>query len=120
MRIKPSTKIHAMLRIHPQLEEVLEDHDLDVDEVSSKSIRQACSEADLDIDEVLEDLKASLRDSATEGWLSVEEVEEEDDSEDDYEDEEEDDYYDEDDTAVDDGDDVEDEDEDEEEDESWD
>lgn len=112
MRIKPSTKIHAMLRIHPQLEEVLEDHDLDVDEISSKSIRHACNEADLDIDEVLEDLKASLRDSATEGWLSVEDVEEDDDSEDDYEDEE-DDYYDEDDTAVDDGDDVEDEDEDE-------
>ena len=30
MRIKPSTRVHSMLRIHPQLEEVLEDHDLDV------------------------------------------------------------------------------------------
>ena len=35
MRIKPSTRIHAMLRIHPQLEEVLEDHDLDVDAINS-------------------------------------------------------------------------------------
>ena len=100
MRIKPSTRIHAMLRIHPQLEEVLEDHDLDVDAISSKSIRQACGDADLEVEIVLEDLKASLRDSATEGWLSVEEDDEGDyeDYEDDYEDdeeedEEEDDYY---------------------------
>ncbi len=96
MRIKPSTRIHAMLRIHPQLEEVLEDHDLDVDAINSKSIRQACSEADLDVDEVLEDLKASLRDSATEGWLSVEE----DDDSDDYDDDDDDYYDDEDGTAA--------------------
>jgi hypothetical protein len=99
MRIKPSTRIHAMLRIHPQLEEVLEDHDLDVDAINSKSIRQACGDADLEVEIVLEDLKASLRDSATEGWLSVEEDDEGDydDEEEDYddedEDEDEDDYY---------------------------
>jgi hypothetical protein len=90
MRIKPSTKVHSILRIHPQLEEVLEDHDLDVDEISQMSIRQACGENDLELDEVLEDLKASLRDSATEGWLDV--VQEEDESDDDYESDE-DDYY---------------------------
>ncbi len=95
MRIKPSTRIHAMLRIHPQLEEVLEDHDLDVDAISSKSIRQACGDAELEVEVVLEDLKASLRDSATEGWLSVEDDEGDyDDEDDDYEEEEEDDYYD--------------------------
>ena len=90
MRIKPSTKVHSILRIHPQLEEVLEDHDLDVDEISQMSIRQACEEFELELDEVLADLKASLRDSATEGWLDVEQ--EEDESDDDY-DSDEDDYY---------------------------
>lgn len=91
MRIKPSTKVHSMLRVHPQLEEVLEDHDLDVDEISQMSVRQACVENELELDEVLEDLRASLRDSATEGWLDVEQ--EEDESDDDYESDE-DDYYD--------------------------
>ena len=91
MRIKPSTKVHSMLRIHPQLEEVLEDHDLDVDEISQMSVRQACVENELELDEVLEDLRASLRDSATEGWLDVEQ--EEDESDEDYESDE-DDYYD--------------------------
>ena len=93
MRIKPSTKVHSMLRIHPQLEEVLEDHDLDVDEVSSMSVRQACVENELELDEVLEDLRASLRDSATEGWLSVEQDDDDeyDSDDDDYES---DDYYD--------------------------
>ena len=91
MRIKPSTKVHSMLRIHPQLEEVLEDHDLDVDEISQMSVRQACAENELELDEVLEDLRASLRDSATEGWLDVEQ--EEDESDEDYESDE-DDYYD--------------------------
>ena len=95
MRIKPSTKVHSMLRIHPQLEEVLEDHDLDVDEISQMSVRQACVENELELDEVLEDLRASLRDSATEGWLDVEQ--EEDESDEDYESDE-DDYYDSDDS----------------------
>ncbi|MFT5685295.1 MAG: hypothetical protein ACI8RZ_006245 [Myxococcota bacterium] len=102
MRIKPSTKIQAMLRIHPQLEEVLEDHDLDLEEISAMSIRKACGTADLDVEEVLEDLKASLRDSATEGWLVGDDDSAADgDSEDDYEDEdEEDDYYKKDDTPA--------------------
>ena len=51
-----------------------------------------CGENDLELDEVLEDLKASLRDSATEGWLDVEEAEEESDDDDDYESDD-DDYY---------------------------
>ena len=95
MRIKPSTKIHAMLRVYPQLEEVLEEHDIDADESSEMSIRKACGALQLDIDEVLGDIKSSLRDSATEGWLDVEESDL-DESDEEYS--EDDDYY-EDDTA---------------------
>lgn len=94
MRIKPSTRVHSMLRVHPQLEEVLEDHDVDADEVSALSLREVCAEYGLDLDEVIDDLKASLRDSPTEGWLGVDEEEEEEDS---------DDYYDEEDEEEDDG-----------------
>jgi hypothetical protein len=117
MRIKPSTKINAMLRIHPQLEEVLEDHDLDIDEVGTLSLRQACAEFELDVDEVLEDIEASLRDSATEGWLDVEDpdtADEDSDSEDDdyEEEEEEEDYYEDDGGILEDDDDEGDEDED--------
>ena len=97
MRIKPSTRVHSMLRIHPQLED-LEDHDIDVDAVSQMSIRQACSEFDLDLDEVVDDLRSSLRDSATEGWLDVGEDSDDADSDDDYEEEEED-YYEDDDAG---------------------
>ena len=91
MRIKPSTKIHSMLRIYPQLEEVLEDHDINVDDVGTLSVRRACLEYELDVDDVVGDLKASLRDSATEGWLDVEDDAVSEDSDDDYD--EEDDYY---------------------------
>lgn len=90
MRIKPSTRVHSMLRVHPQLEEVLEDHDIDTDESSQLSLREVCSEYDLDLEEVIDDLKASLRDSPTEGWLGVDEDSDDyDDDDDDESDEDE-------------------------------
>lgn len=119
MKIKPTTRISAMLRVYPQLEDVFEAHDVEVDDdVMSMSIRRLCSEYGLDADDILGDLRAALRDSADDGWM-VGEDELDEEEEEDEDEEEDDDYQEEDDyddfDAEDDLDEMEEEDEEEEE-----
>jgi len=93
MKIKATTRINAMLRMYPQLEDVFELNDVDVDRVSDRSVKAVCFEYELDLDEVLGDLRSALRDSAGEGWLvadeELEDAYDEDDEDDEDEDEDE-------------------------------
>ena len=82
MKIKSTTRIGSMILTFPQLEDVFELHDVEIDdEVISMSVKGVCRAFGLDIDEVLGDLRAALSDSAGEGWLVGEDddFEEEDD-----------------------------------------
>lgn len=80
MKIKSTTRISAMLRMFPQLEDVFELHDVEVDDdVALMSVKEVCREFGLDVDDIMGDLRAALSDSAGEGWLVGE-------SEDDYDD----------------------------------
>ena len=90
MKIKSTTRISAMIRTFPQLEDVFELHDVEIDDdVASMSVKGVCREFGLDIDEIMGDLRAALSDSAGDGWLVGE-------SEDDYDDDDDDDSFDED------------------------
>ncbi|MEL6341778.1 MAG: hypothetical protein AAFV53_01500 [Myxococcota bacterium] len=99
MRIKAGTRVRKMLRAYPQLEDVLGWHDIEVDDdVQSMSLRKVCLELGLDLDELLDDIQASLRDSAGDGWPVDEDLDDDEGDDDD-----EDDYYDEDDDDGEDG-----------------
>jgi hypothetical protein len=80
MKIKNTTRVESMIRVFPQLEDVFELHDVELDDdVTSMSVKQVCRHYDLDIDDIMGDLRAALSDSAGEGWLVGE-------SDDDYDD----------------------------------
>jgi hypothetical protein len=80
MKIKNTTRIESMILVFPQLEDVFELHDVDLDDdVISMSIKQVCRHYELDIDDIMGDLRAALSDSAGEGWLVGEPGEDYDD-----------------------------------------
>ena len=80
MKIKNTTRIESMIVVFPQLEDVFELHDVDLDDdVISMSIKQVCRHYELDIDDIMGDLRAALSDSAGEGWLVGESDEDYDD-----------------------------------------
>lgn len=86
MKIKSTTRIDAMLRMYPHLEDVFELHDVEVDDdVSVMSVKGVCREFGLDLDEIMGDLSAALSDSAGDGWL-VGESDDDDEVDDDYDD----------------------------------
>lgn len=86
MRVKATTRVRSMVRTYPQLEDVLGWHDIEVDDdVLAMTIAEVCDEFGLDLDEVLEDIQASLRDSAGEGWPVVRDEDDEDEADDDSE-----------------------------------
>ena len=87
MRVKATTRVRSMVRTYPQLEDVLGWHDIEVDDdILAMSIVEVCDEFGLDLDEVLEDIQAALRDSAGEAWpVERDEDDEDDDSDSEYE-----------------------------------
>ncbi len=82
MQIKATTRLRPMLRKHPQLEEVFGWHDVEIEESSPITLQALCHRFDLDIDEILDDLRTFLHDSPSDGWALIEEDDDDFDDED--------------------------------------
>jgi len=83
MQIDTQLRIRSLVRTYPVLEEVLGWHDIEVDEsVLPMRLESLCDSVGLDVDEVIHDLLAALKEAGID-INEMEEQEEEEEEEDD-------------------------------------